>query len=179
LWDVVGSFGIPISGAVIPFQQINFGHQLSLPDCVRYCFHAMALDERRQTFRITRIPEAYDVWFRGVHSDIGGGNGNIGLSHIALRWMLRKAHAAGLPIAASTIAARDEAINPMAQVRPSKDLIPNEHRGLLQGDRFHYTVTERPDHNNAPSEHVRESERDEGIAVEVAALPQRQVRPAA
>ena len=98
LWDVVGSFGVPIDLGPLSFQSTNFGHKLELPDSVDYCFHAMAMDERRQTFRVTRLLNGYEVWFRGVHSDVGGGNGNVGLSYIALRWMLRKARAAGLPI---------------------------------------------------------------------------------
>ena len=55
-------------------------------DAVR---HAMALDERRQSFSVTRIKGAYEVWFRGAHSDVGGGNGNAGLNAIAAAWMLR------------------------------------------------------------------------------------------
>lgn len=47
LWDVVGSFGIPINVGHLRFQEINFGHEFCLPDNVEYCFHAMVLDERR------------------------------------------------------------------------------------------------------------------------------------
>lgn len=28
LWDIVGSFGIPINVGLLPFQEINFGHKL-------------------------------------------------------------------------------------------------------------------------------------------------------
>ena len=50
----------------------------------------------------SRTPDAegrlFEVWFRGVHSDVGGGNNNPALSSIALNWMLRKAASCGLPI---------------------------------------------------------------------------------
>jgi len=178
LWDVVGSFGVPINIGVLRAQEINFGHKLDLPDNVEYCFHAMAMDERRQTFRITRALNAYEVWFRGVHSDVGGGNGNVGLSHIARRWMLRKAKGAGLPIDDAAITACDQKINPDASLNPPKDLIPNEFRGFLKGDRFHYTVRERANHNNPPQGLVGETEEDEMRAVRLKDLAPREADPA-
>ena len=65
----------------------------------------MALDERRPSFLPTRLPGAHEVWFRGVHSDVGGGNTNRGLNDIALKWMLSKAKGASLPIADEDILA--------------------------------------------------------------------------
>ena len=170
LWDVVGSFGVAINVGLLEFQEINFGHKLFIPDNVEYCFHAMAMDERRQTFRITRVLNGYEVWFRGVHSDVGGGNGNVGLSTITLRWMLRKAITAGLPIQETAIAAHESKINLEAPLHPPRDFIPNEYRGFLKGDRFHYTVKARRNHHNPPNECAREMEEDELHAIPMAAL---------
>ena len=63
---------------------------------VDVCYHGLALDEGLATLPLTR-PSAspanddadapwrlFEVWFRGAHSDIGGGNGNTGLSTITL-----------------------------------------------------------------------------------------------
>jgi hypothetical protein len=172
LWDLVGSFGVPINIGLVRAQEINFGHELTLPENVEYCFHAIAMDERRQTFRVTRVLNGYEVWFRGVHSDIGGGNGNFALSNIARRWMLRKAKAAGLPINDGAITACDHMINPDAAIRPPKDFIPNEFRGFLKGDRFHYTVTDRADHNNPPREHPAETQESEKAAIRL-----KEIRP--
>lgn len=174
LWDVVGAFGVPINLGPLDFQEINFGHKLYLPDNVQYCFHAMAMDERRQTFRVTRVLNAYEVWFRGVHSDVGGGNSNVGLSSIALRWMLRKAVAAGLPIKDTAIASHEDQINPEAPLRPPRDLIPNEYRGFLNGDLFHYRVEERANHNNPPADCAHESEESELRGIPIADLPLRE-----
>src|SRR3954466_13908314 len=100
VWDVVGAFGLANLGAL----DLNIGHHLSLPRAnLKYCFHAMALDERRPSFLPTRLKGAYEVWFRGVHSDVGGGNGNRGLNDITLQWMMNKALAAGLPITQADI----------------------------------------------------------------------------
>ena len=133
----------------------------------------MAMDERRQTFRVTRLLNGYEVWFRGVHSDVGGGNGNVGLATITLRWMLRKAIAAGLPIKETAIAAHQSKINLEAPLHPPRDFIPNEYRGFLKGDRFHYTVNARPNHHNLPNECVYETEADELHAISMPALPPR------
>jgi hypothetical protein len=66
----------------------------------------MAMDESRALFPLTRLcgkdgahgERLVELWFRGVHSDIGGGNGNRGLNWIALNWMFLNALRAGLPI---------------------------------------------------------------------------------
>lgn len=172
LWDVVGSFGAAFNVG-IEFQKINFGHKLYIPDNVEYCFHAMAIDERRQTFRVTRLLNGYEVWFRGVHSDVGGGNTNVGLSNISLRWMLRKAIDAGLPISDTAIAAHEQDINPEALLHPPKDFIPNEYRAFLKGDRFHYAVTARLNHNNPPDDYEHETEANELKAIRMAMLESR------
>jgi uncharacterized protein (DUF2235 family) len=104
VWDVVGEFGLP-------GEHVNAGHDLRMPRNVTHCCHAMALDERRALFQLTRLGSGVDasgrlceVWFRGVHSDVGGGNGNLGLNWIALNWMYENARRAGLPATAAAIA---------------------------------------------------------------------------
>ncbi|HET7160342.1 MAG TPA: DUF2235 domain-containing protein [Burkholderiales bacterium] len=174
LWDVVGSFGIPVGEQL--FQKINLGHTLSVPENVEYAFHALAMDDRRQSFRPTRQLQAYEVWFRGVHSDVGGGNGNTGLSCIALRWMLCKAQAAGLPIDAAAIEARSGKMNPDAPLCLPKDLIENAPREFWPGDLIHYSATDRSGHNNAPANYPRETRADELRAVARASLPPRTPR---
>ena len=49
-------------------------------------------------------PKLEEVWFRGVHSDVGGGNGNRGLNWIALNWMYSAAKRCGLPMNDEAIA---------------------------------------------------------------------------
>ena len=83
---MVSAFGIPIN-LIIPFQEINLGYDLTLPENVESCFHAQALDEYRQAFRVTRLdsghtnPKIEEIWFRAVHTDVGGGTGNYKLSN--------------------------------------------------------------------------------------------------
>ncbi len=163
LWDVVAAFGIPIDVG-IRFSRINLGYKLSLPSNVQHCFHALALDERRQTFRPTRLPSAYEVWFRGVHSDVGGGNENRALNDIAMRWMLSKALALKLPLAPDCIGSACTSANGNAAIGANRDPIENRPRTIGADDRVHYTVTARAAHVNPPESGRRETEASEKLA---------------
>jgi uncharacterized protein (DUF2235 family) len=139
VFDVVDAFGIGnLGGPLAGFDPL---HTLSLPSSVQHCFHAMALDERRPQFVNHRVDGAYEVWFRGVHSDIGGGNQNPGLEYVALRWMFRKAMACGLPIIDANIL--DSAIHPELAIKPnlfSKSSL--FWRTVQVIDLVHYTVAQ-------------------------------------
>jgi uncharacterized protein (DUF2235 family) len=139
LFDVVAAFGVANLGFV--FGKINPLHHLTLPDNVAHCFQAMSLDERRPSFENRRLKGAYEVWFRGVHSDIGGGNHNPGLEYVALRWMYRKAMACGLPIVEANIT--DSAVHPEAAIKPNPlSKASLFWRNVKSTDRLHYTVAQ-------------------------------------
>jgi hypothetical protein len=157
VWDVVAAFGIPIDLG-FHFNRINLGYKLGLSKCVKYAYHALALDEARQAFRPTRMMDAYEVWFRGVHSDIGGGNDNHALNDITLRWMLSKAIANGLPMAAGCIDTSCKRVDVDARISVNFDPIRNRSREPKPDDRFHYTVAARPKHVNPPDPCTRETE---------------------
>lgn len=171
LFDVVAAFGLPNVGP-IESHDLNIGHELGLPRAeVQHCYHALALDERRRSFLATRVDGAYEVWFRGCHSDVGGGNGNTKLSFIALRWMARKAAASGVPIdqAKLTALALDAGIDPGAPLKLPKDLIRSDFRSCGAKDRAHYTVgpiASRPDRGdcNPFTFSIVETEADERAA---------------
>jgi hypothetical protein len=163
VWDVVAAFGLANLGDDL----LNIGHHLSLPmSNLQYCFHAMALDERRPSFLPTRLPGAVEVWFRGVHSDVGGGNGNSGLNDIALKWMMKKAKGAGLPIADEDISSLKP--NPAAAAMQDHKL-PLKVRLISAIDRRHYTVSPGDGYINPPSTCAEETEADEQVATEIGA----------
>ena len=170
LWDVVGSFGIPINLGPFLFQEYNLGYRLTLPQNVEHCYHAMALDERRQTFRVTRLKGAYEVWFRGAHSDIGGGNGNLGLNNIAFTWMLRKAAATGLAIDRVRLHEASAAADPAAAVQWPRDFVKNRKREIAADDRVHHTVATggHPDCNDPHATCIVETAADELTATRAA-----------
>ena len=162
MWDVVAAFGLANLGN----ELLNIGHHLSLPKAhLKYCFHALALDETRLSFLPTRLPGAQEVWFRGVHSDIGGGNGNRGLNDISLRWMFSKAKASGLPILDADVSALDPKVStpqPANKVR-----VPV--RAIAGVDRTHYTVSPMAGWASPPATCPVESASDERHAVEIGA----------
>jgi hypothetical protein len=164
VWDVVAAFGLANLGAL----DLNIGHHLSLPkESLQYCFHAMALDERRPSFLPTRLKGAYEVWFRGVHSDVGGGNTNTGLNDIALKWMMCKARAARLPIAEDDIAA----LEPVPTTGPRFDKkLPLKVRLILAVDRRHYSVSDMEGCTSVPGTCKVETPEEEQRATEAHAV---------
>jgi len=105
VWDTVGALGVPVTP--LRFwnkKQFEF-HDVELSGRVNHAFHALAIDEQRKPFLPSvwkKQPTSPDsqvleqVWFPGVHSNIGGGYPNSGLSDSALVWMVDRAEKAGL-----------------------------------------------------------------------------------
>lgn len=109
VWDTVGSLGIPLSFFQIRNKKRYQFHDQTLSSTVRYAYHALAIDERRALFTPTLWEKSDTVkndpshpqqmeqrWFAGVHSNIGGGYADCGLSDLALQWLIDKAGDTGL-----------------------------------------------------------------------------------
>lgn len=102
VWDTVGSLGVPaLIGGVDPLAY-GFLDTTLHPD-VKNAYHAVSIDERRCEFPATLWsgPPApgqtiEQVYFTGVHCDVGGGYPETGLSDITLGWMMGKAKALGV-----------------------------------------------------------------------------------
>ena len=95
VWDTVGSLGW--------LRRKKF-FDATLHKDVTYGYHAISVDERRKKFPVSLWDEGRklahqtieQVWFPGVHSDVGGWYAETGLSDIALVWMLKNAEQQGL-----------------------------------------------------------------------------------
>ena len=98
LFDTVEAFGVPIEELRVAIDwaiwPISFrNHRPSRK--VKHICHALALDDERTTFHPLRIDQSQlaadqtvkEVWFAGVHSDIGGGYPDSTLSFVPLVWM--------------------------------------------------------------------------------------------
>ena len=142
VFDIVAAFGIPIDIG-LSFNRINLGYKLGLAKVVKYCYHAIALDEARKAFRPTRVRGGCEVWFRGVHSDVGGGNNNHSLNDISLRWMLRKAIATGLPMITDCVGTSCARVDVEGKISENFDKILARPREPKPEDAFHYTVAMR------------------------------------
>jgi uncharacterized protein (DUF2235 family) len=137
VWDIVAQFGLP-------GEHVNLGFDLDCPDVV--CCHAMAIDENRAFFPLTRLSKAgktfsklREVWFRGVHSDVGGGNGNLGLNWIALNWMFENALRHDLPIDPAAVTA-NLGFKDLARAAKAHGVAVGPARRFFTGDAVHLTV---------------------------------------
>lgn len=101
VWDTVGALGIPLKSLNwLTAWRYKF-HDTRLSNQVRHAYHAVAIDEKRRSFTPTlwqrsELSDGQVVeqrWFAGVHSNVGGGYKQKGLSDITLRWMLDKLRA--------------------------------------------------------------------------------------
>ncbi len=112
VWDTVGALGIPLAGLRGLSRRDYTFHDTALSGTVELAYHALALDEHREPFVPTLWMEKKkpnqtieQVWFPGVHSDVGGGYPETALSDITLDWMMGKARDAGLSLDAPAMAA--------------------------------------------------------------------------
>ena len=76
-------------------------HDLEPSKIVQHARHAVSIDESREDFEPTLWSEKpgldlKQVWFAGVHSDVGGGYAERGLSQCACQWMIAEAYKFGL-----------------------------------------------------------------------------------
>jgi len=105
VWDTIGSLGIPVTALSRLTRSRYQFHDVTLSGQIENAFHAIAIDERRKAFtptlwQIDRHAEqrVEQVWFAGVHSNIGGGYADSGLSDITFAWMQAKAESCGLEL---------------------------------------------------------------------------------
>lgn len=107
VWDTVAAVGLPIAHLADFINKVFYRFKfpdLQLSSRVDKACHALSIDDERQTFH----PEVWDeepeknvgrieqVWFPGVHSNVGGGYPKQGMSLVALDWMMNKAEQNGL-----------------------------------------------------------------------------------
>jgi uncharacterized protein (DUF2235 family) len=118
VWDTVASVLVPRPDRLYVPSLLTLPYTRTNPS-VKIFRHALAIDERRRMFRLNRWIEPQDflpnpfnkpdpppkqdvkqVWFAGVHSDIGGGypEPQSALSKYPLDWMIEEAKAADLRV---------------------------------------------------------------------------------
>ena len=103
VWETVGSLGIPFGFLGRLTRRRYQFHDVRLSRVVDNAYHAVAIDERRRPYAPT-LWEVQDpaqqnveqVWFAGMHNNVGGGYRDHRLSDLAFLWMQEKAAACGL-----------------------------------------------------------------------------------
>jgi uncharacterized protein (DUF2235 family) len=113
VWDTVAAVGLPFDQLADFINKVFYLFKFpdrQLNSRVDKACHALAIDDERHSFH----PEMWDeedekkeengdsddrieqVWFSGVHSNVGGGYQKHGMSLVALDWMMAKAEKQGL-----------------------------------------------------------------------------------
>jgi hypothetical protein len=192
VFDTVGALGVPLDWVMritedLPHVNVQF-HDTRLCGNVDVACQALAIDEQRGPFEPTwwEEPEAgvprpekvLQVWFPGVHLDIGGGYHDKSLAEVALGWMLEQAQEAGLDLEPGLPAwpikgdpggvlhdsfsigwwfkhllpSIDRYVRPIGNAeRAARDLPP------IPGEKLHWSALERIErHGYAPSQLVRD-----------------------
>jgi hypothetical protein len=104
VWDTVGALGIPDDLEILNIFDTKSSwqfHDTKLGKHIKSARHAMAIDEIRSSFTVTRWEsekerDIKEVWFPGVHSDVGGGYAQTDLSNGALLWMMQESENSSL-----------------------------------------------------------------------------------
>ena len=106
VWDTVRALGLPYVNKV--YKDPYAFHSYDIAECVSSGFHAMALNESRLAYNLEKWnastrpdKELRQVWFRGVHGDVGGHLSGFEaarpLSNIPFIWVVENLEAKGLP----------------------------------------------------------------------------------
>jgi uncharacterized protein (DUF2235 family) len=107
VWDTVAALGVPSSRVdrVVNWFAPHGFHNFRLSESVRNAYHALAIDDVRKTFHPVLFDPTLEegqtlkqVWFMGMHTDVGGGYPEKELSDIVLEWMMQHALQHGLHI---------------------------------------------------------------------------------
>jgi uncharacterized protein (DUF2235 family) len=122
LWDTVAAYGLPIDemtrGVDLMIWPLELPNRRFAAERIAWARHALSLDDERTTFhpvlwsesdiapvaaradgyRYVQDERLSQVWFSGVHSNVGGGYPDDSLACVPLYWMLREAQLKGLKL---------------------------------------------------------------------------------
>jgi uncharacterized protein (DUF2235 family) len=124
VWDTVVAYGLPVdelTQAVDKWVWPMTFRDRSLLINVKYARHALSIDDDRRTFFPVPWDEAearaakvenpdlpvdrlLQVWFAGVHANVGGGYPDDSLSYVPLCWMIEQAAQKGLVFRSEIVA---------------------------------------------------------------------------
>jgi uncharacterized protein (DUF2235 family) len=141
VWDTVAAYGSPIAEItkgidrwIWPLSMPNY----KLSDKVKCARHALALDDERDTFHPLLWDEVHErsvvsdpdkgiapdrlrqVWFTGMHSDVGGGYSDDSLAYVSLVWMAEEAVRRGLRLKVGALDEFRRTANPYGPMHDSR-----------------------------------------------------------
>jgi len=154
LWDTVDAYGLPIDELTQGVDQWVW--PLSMPDLtplpfIRKACHALSIDDERNTFHPVLWDEAGEadlaalqgrpwppthideerisqVWFAGVHANVGGGYANDSLAQVSLAWIVDAADTRGLHVVPARLEQALAPRNPLGQLDDSRSGLKGYYR---------------------------------------------------
>lgn len=142
LWDTVEAYGVPVVGLKRAIDRwlwpLVFG-DFELSAKVQQARHALSLDDERTTFhpllwdelaeaRAGRAGRIRQVWFAGVHSNVGGGYPEDQLSLVSLAWIMNEATQNGLRIDPVAVQGVRASQSPFAKLYDSRKGLSSYYR---------------------------------------------------
>jgi uncharacterized protein (DUF2235 family) len=136
LWDTVDAYGMPVEELKVGIDRYIWPLSLNdreLDRRIEKACHALSIDDKRTSF----FPLLWDeleskieihtddetlsqVWFAGVHSNVGGGYPDDGLSYVSLRWMINNARKKGLVFKSQALEQINENVAPFGRLYDSR-----------------------------------------------------------
>lgn len=139
VWDTVVAYGLPIDELTTAVDKWVWPMKFrddSLVPSVQHARHALSLDDERRTFHPLPWNEGTEkdraakrevpagrlrqVWFAGMHADVGGGYPDDGLSYVPLCWMIEEAAAKGLVVEPPVVAVYNALAAPTGRMYDSR-----------------------------------------------------------
>ena len=128
VWDTVDAVGLPVDELSELLDKTIYPHRFpdqNLSPGVAQACHAVAIDDERHTFHPVLWNEEEEeegserikqVWFSGMHSNVGGGYPDDDLAYPSLGWMLDEAADSGLRFKADAVASVAQRQNPLGKM---------------------------------------------------------------
>ncbi len=155
VFDTVSAYGLPIDELAIAIHKhlysLRFPNNI-LSDNVQHAYQALALDEGRHTFHPVLWterkyrpkgqegppdPKPQQVWFTGMHTDVGGGYADERLSLVPAIWMIEQAETkAGLKF-------RSAAVSDLKKRSTEHGKMHDSRRGLAAFYRYKPRILEK------------------------------------
>lgn len=158
VWDTVGALGLPTS--IFGFiKEKNLFYDNKIGSIIKTARHALSIDEIRKDFEPTIWKQDFEekvdlkqVWFAGVHSDVGGSyppdRNKHTLSDIPMLWMKKEAEKLNLEFQSHISNVK---INPLAEqnneYKNHYKLLGKKIRKITPDTFIHRSVKERFDGN--------------------------------
>ncbi|MBT6050707.1 MAG: DUF2235 domain-containing protein [Candidatus Scalindua sp.] len=146
VWDTVSSLGFPqkwditslgmfvLNAFFMSLDRLSefgiFRHRFynyELTDKVEYACQALAIDDERTSFwpmvwnEMRHSNSVEQVWFAGMHSNVGGGYRRPGMANVALEWMMTKSKKRGLVLKEDALKKAHDDANVHGRIYNSRD----------------------------------------------------------